>query len=346
MPSSVLSTFPIAQQWPTLDPFLFTAHHLDFYPAGGDRLAPEPAMLTGRQLGSDFSGQDGWSMYHGRSVPGFPQHPHRGFETITYVRQGFCDHTDSLGAAARFGRGDTQWLTAGSGIVHAEMFPLVEPHAANTLELFQIWLNLPAGDKMVPAYFTMLWNEDTPRVGHVDRHGRSSELTVVAGSYGDHATRTPPNSWATQPEAAIGVWHIALEALAEFPLPPAPDDGVNRALYVFDGSWVDVDGAEVKAGTGAVLRSTASPTLRAGTEPTDVMLLQGRPIGEPVAQYGPFVMNTEQEIRQAFVDYQRTQFGGWPWPADDPNHGSAEQGRFARHADGRVEDPDPRVPEG
>ena len=103
-------------------------------------------------------------MYHGSDVPGFPQHPHRGFETVTFVRRGLIDHSDSLGATARFGRGDTQWLTAGGGIVHSEMFPLVDTVEPNPTELFQIWLNLPAADKMVEPYFTMLWADDIPVV--------------------------------------------------------------------------------------------------------------------------------------------------------------------------------------
>ena len=101
-------------------------------------------------------------MYHGSTVPGFPVHPHRGFETVTFVRQGLIDHADSLGAAARFGRGDVQWLTAGKGIVHAEMFPLLDRDGPNTAELFQIWLNLPAADKMVEPHFTMLWDQRHP----------------------------------------------------------------------------------------------------------------------------------------------------------------------------------------
>jgi redox-sensitive bicupin YhaK (pirin superfamily) len=111
--------------WPTIDPFLFCAHHDDEYPAGNDALAPA-VPIDDRELGMDFSRKDGWSMYHGLVVPGFPQHPHRGFETVTFVRKGLIDHSDSLGAAARFGRGDVQWLTAGRGVVHAEKFPLRE----------------------------------------------------------------------------------------------------------------------------------------------------------------------------------------------------------------------------
>lgn len=137
MTGALLQTFPLGTQWPTIDPFLFCAHHRDDYPSGTVDLGPD-APLDGRDIGMDFAGADGWNMYHGSTVPGFPQHPHRGFETVTYVRTGFCDHSDSLGATARFGRGDTQWMTAGKGIVHCEMFPLLSDDQPNPLELFQI----------------------------------------------------------------------------------------------------------------------------------------------------------------------------------------------------------------
>ena len=134
----LIAQAPLGMHWPTLDPFLFCAHHDDQYPRGNGRFGPA-APLGGRQMGSDFSRKDGWSMYHGQQVPGFPAHPHRGFETVTLVRRGRIDHSDSLGAAARFGDGDVQWLTAGSGIVHAEMFPLLDEQQANEVHWWQ-WL--------------------------------------------------------------------------------------------------------------------------------------------------------------------------------------------------------------
>src|SRR5689334_18537680 len=159
---AVLGFAPIGFQWPVRDPFLFCVHHDDHYPAGNEQLGPQ-ASLAGREIGMDFAGKDGWRMYHGEVVPGFPQHPHRGFETVTIVRRGFIDHSDSLGATARFGGGDVQWLTAGKGISHCEMFPLVDPSGPNPVELFQIWLNLPRAHKMVEPHFAMLWNEQIPR---------------------------------------------------------------------------------------------------------------------------------------------------------------------------------------
>ena len=134
---AILSAQPLGFPWVTLDPFLFCAYHDDAYPPGAEHLGPA-VSLAGRQLGSDFSRQDGWSMYHGHPVPGFPAHPHRGFETVTIVRKGLIDPADSLGAAARFGQGDVQWLTAGQGIVHAEMFPLFNQQAS-----FEIMFPVP-----------------------------------------------------------------------------------------------------------------------------------------------------------------------------------------------------------
>ena len=152
---------PLGFPWQTPDPFLICVHHTDAYPAGDERLAPA-ASLEGRHLGQDFEGKDGWRMYHGDVVPGFPQHPHRGFETVTIVKRGLIDHADSLGAVARFGGGDVQWLTAGKGIVHSEMFPLIHRDAPNPLELFQIWVNLPRANKLVEPHFSMLWRDAVP----------------------------------------------------------------------------------------------------------------------------------------------------------------------------------------
>src|SRR5438105_2897837 len=184
--------------WETADPFLFCVHHDDRYPAGNEAMGPA-ASLAGRKLGEDFEGKDGWRMYHGEVVPGFPQHPHRGFETVTIARHGLIDHADSLGATARYGPGDVQWLTAGKGIQHAEMFPLVDRHGPNPLELFQIWLNLPRADKMVDPHFTMLWARDVPTVVHKDTEGAATSITVVAGSLGQAKTPAPPpKSWAAR----------------------------------------------------------------------------------------------------------------------------------------------------
>jgi redox-sensitive bicupin YhaK (pirin superfamily) len=317
----VVEQVRLGPRWPTIDPFLFCAHHDDAYPRGNEQLGPDASLLAGRDIGQDFSGVDGWSMYHGDVVPGFPQHPHRGFETVTLVRQGLIDHSDSLGAKARFGHGDVQWVTAGNGIVHSEMFPLLNRDEPNPIELFQIWLNLPAADKRVDPYFTMFWAGDIPTVDGV---------TVIAGSFnGVDAPAPPPNSWAARPEADVAIWHIRLEPGASVTLPAAAGSDTVRTLYFFLGDTLLVGAHSLGADTGAVVRCDAPVVLTAGETAVEALVLQGRPIGEPVAQYGPFVMNTEAEIHEAFADYRRTQFGGWPWPEDGPTHGRDPE-RFAR----------------
>jgi redox-sensitive bicupin YhaK (pirin superfamily) len=275
-------------------------------------------------------------MYHGDVVPGFPQHPHRGFETVTVVRRGLIDHSDSMGATARFGQGDVQWLTAGQGIVHAEMFPLLDKKAPNPLELFQIWLNLPAVDKFVAPHFSMLWNAQIPRHVHHDSAGRAVEVTVIAGHLGTvRAPAPPPKSWAARKQSEVAIWTLKLSAGATFTLPPA-SVGINRTLYVFRGQSIKIGKHVVANRHSVTLRAEAAVTIENGAEASELLMLQGRPIGEPVVQHGPFVMNSRAEIETAFSDYRRTQFGGWPWPSHGPVH-PADEKRFARHADGRVE---------
>lgn len=334
----VLAVQPLGPPpWPTLDPFLFCVHHDDAYPEGDDRMAPK-ASLAGRNMGSDFSGKDGWSMYHGQSVPGFPRHPHRGFETLTLARRGFIDHSDSLGATARFGEGDAQWMTAGKGIVHAEMFPLVRRDAPNPGELFQLWINLPKQSKMVDPYFTMFWRHMIPRHRFVDDAGKVIEVVTVAGDLDErNAPPPPPSSWAARDEAHVAVWTLKLQPGARWTL-PAAQPKLNRVLYVFNGPSAQIGGRKVEGKVAVQLKSDAAVELVAGPQTTELLMLQGRPIGEPVAQHGPFVMNTRSELQQAYDDYRRTQFGGWPWKADAPVH-ERVAGRFAIHADGRREEP-------
>jgi redox-sensitive bicupin YhaK (pirin superfamily) len=332
----VLGAQRLGFPWVTADPFLFCVHHDDAYPAGNEAMGPA-ASLAGRHIGQDFEGKDGWRMYHGDVVPGFPQHPHRGFETVTVVRRGLVDHADSLGATARYGEGDVQWLTAGRGIVHSEMFPLVKTDAPNPAELFQIWLNLPSADKMAEPSFTMLWAPKIPKLVREDDEGRKTWLTIVAGTF-EHVTppSPPPHSWARRPESEVAIWTLKMEPGARFAI-PAASPGLNRVLYFFRGDELIVAGGRAPVGVAIAVRPDRVVELEAGDAEVEILMLQGRPNGEPVVQYGPFVMNSEQEIRQTFADYQRTKFGGWPWPEDGPVH-PREAGRRAKHPDGHEEE--------
>lgn len=337
-PAAIRSVQPLPpMQWPTSDPFLFCAYHVDDYPVGDGQMGPA-ASLAGRHLGRDFEGQDNWRMYHGTTIPGFPRHPHRGFETVTVVRTGMLDHADSMGATARYGGGDVQWLTAGQGMQHAEMFPLLRADAPNPLELFQIWLNLPRANKMVDPHFTMLWKEKIPRIVDRDARGRTTEITITAGAWkGQRPPSPPPNSWASDPRSDLAIMTLRMEPGATFELPPVAE-GTHRSLYVHRGVGAKVAGQDIANNHRVVVHEQGAIALEAGSQPTEILLLQGRPIGEPVAQRGPFVMNTQEEIQQAWMDYRRTQFGGWPWGPDDPVH-AGTKGRFAQRPGGGRETP-------
>ncbi|HND11160.1 MAG TPA: pirin family protein [Pseudomonadota bacterium] len=331
--SAILSVRPLGFTWDTVDPFLFCVHHNDDYPQANEQMGPT-ASLAGRDIGQDFAGKDGFRMYHGDVVPGFPNHPHRGFETVTIVRRGFVDHSDSLGATARYGRGDVQWLTAGKGIQHAEMFPLLDRNARNPIDLFQIWLNLPRADKMVDPHFSMLWANHIP---HVIAPG--VDVLVVAGALASQKPLPPPpHSYASRKESEVAIWTIKLAPGAKWSI-PAASAGVRRTVYFYSGPSLSLCGHPITARHLVEIRADVEAPIQNGEAESELLILQGRPLGEPVVQHGPFVMNSQADIRQAFADYQRTQFGGWPWKRRDPVH-PRDAGRFAKHVDGRIEKAD------
>jgi redox-sensitive bicupin YhaK (pirin superfamily) len=334
-PSPIKSIKPLGFPWATQDPFLFCVHHADAYPKGNDQMGPA-ASLAGRNIGQDFTIKDGWRMYHGQNVPGFPAHPHRGFETVTICTKGLIDHSDSLGAAGRFGNGDVQWMTAGKGVQHCEMFPLLSKEKENPLELFQIWLNLPKSKKMVSPHFAMLWSDTIPSYETKDAKGKKTSAKVIAGKIDTVQAPDPaPNSWAANPENELAIWTIKLEAAAEWNLPKA-SAFVNRTLYFYDGKSVEMAGQNFTAHQAIELHADKEVKLVNGESESYLLLLQGKPINEPVAQHGPFVMNTQAEIQEAFLEYRQTQFGGWPWPSHEHVH-ERSKGRFAKYPDGKVD---------
>ncbi len=322
---------PIDLHWPTQDPFLFCAHHFDHYPAGDDQFGVKPTHFIGRNLGADFQEKDGFRLYHGREIPGFPLHPHRGFETITIVRQGLADHADSLGASGRYGEGDVQWMTAGSGIQHSEMFPLVHRDKGNTLELFQLWLNLPRKNKLVAPEFKMLWADSLPRIT-----AENLEVSVISGEFG--GTRffeAPKNSWAADPGNGVTILMVKLKKGAAFSYPA--QEGRTRSLYFFDGDSASLNGQKILGKQVAFVSADVALEIESSGV-SEFLLLEAKPIGEPVVQHGPFVMTTRAEIEETFRDYHRTQFGGWRWSREDMIHGPGTE-RFAKYPDGRLEKP-------
>lgn len=332
---AILNIQPLGFMWPVNDPFLFCVHHNDNYPQGNEQMGPD-ASLKGRNLGQDFTLKDGWRMYHGETIPGFPAHPHRGFETVTVVQNGLVDHSDSHGAAGRYGNGDVQWMTAGSGLQHCEMFPLVHKDKENPLELFQVWLNLPRKKKFANPHFAMLWADTIPKVTHTDTAGSKTEISIVAGKIGDVQAPPPaPDSWAADPANDVNIWTIRMEPHARWTIPAASPES-RRTLYFYKGPEIRVAGMEIASYNAIELLPDTEVIVENGVSDAFFLMLQGIPIAEPVVQYGPFVMNTQAEIHQAFADYRKTQFGGWPWDRFDQAH-PREQGRFARYADGKLE---------
>ncbi len=228
---------------------------------------------------------------------GVGEHPHRGFETVTIVYQGELEHRDSTGSGGRIGPGDVQWMTAGAGILHEEFHSQEFTRAGGMLEMVQLWVNLLAKDKMsAPGYQTLL-DRDIPAVELSDGAGR---VRVIAGEFKGH--RGPARTFTP-----IDVWDVRLNQghATELSLPPSR----TLALIVLHGA-VRVNGAAIACEAQMVLldRDGTNFALEANTDAT-VLVLSGEPIDEPVVGYGPFVMNTQAEIRQAIEDFNRGRFG-------------------------------------
>lgn len=223
-------------------------------------------------------------------IAGFPSHPHRGFETVTYMIEGHMLHEDHLGNRGDLRNGGVQWMTAGRGIIHSEM-PQQEE---GIMRGFQLWLNLPAADKMCPAGYRDIQPEDIPDIafdgGHVKLVAGHLEL---AGQRHDGAV----TGGATQPLYA----DIHLSPAANVTLPvAATHDGL---VYLYDGA-ATLNGEALAASAASVLSDGDEISLTAGQAGARLLLIAGKPIGEPIAQYGPFVMNTREEIEQTLQDYR------------------------------------------
>ncbi len=330
--SPIKSIKPLVLPWETQDPFIFCSYHYDEYPGGNENMEPNTS-LVGRVLGQDFVSKDGWNMYHGANVPGFPAHPHCGFETISVVTKGMVDHSDSLGGKGRFGNGDVQWLTSGKGVQHAEMFPLLNKDK-NPFEIFQLWLNLPKKNKKANPYYKMFWSEDIPKIRSVNKNGNITEIDLIAGNLNGQKALTPnPDSWAADSKNNVQIWTIKLSPNARFSI-EGIDEDVTRTLYFYKGNSIDINDTEVNVKRLIHLNSKKDIHIENSSEISYLFFLQGKPINEPLVQHGPFVANSQEEIQKAMQEYRKTQFGGWPYKSSEPVH-AKEMGRFANFANGK-----------
>jgi quercetin 2,3-dioxygenase len=227
-------------------------------------------------------------------LAGFPSHPHRGFETVTYMLDGHMRHEDSFGNRGDLGPGDVQWMTAARGIIHSEM----PQQTAGRMRGFQLWLNLPAREKMKPAAYRDIPSQQIPTVPLAG----GGEARVIAGELEQAGSRVagPISGLSTQPL----YFDVRLPAgvVAQLPTPLSH----NAFLYVYEGDAVVGDDAKpLPYRAAGLLTPGSSVRIQAGTAGVRLLLLAGKPIGEPVVQYGPFVMNTPEEIQQAVIDYQQ-----------------------------------------
>ncbi|CAK9035754.1 Pirin-1 (AtPirin1) [Durusdinium trenchii] len=316
-----------------VNPFLFCVYHKDQYPAAKDDSMQVPGV---RGNGMDFNQSAPFRMYHGTKVAGFPAHPHRGFETVTATIEGVIDHADSLGNAGRYGMGDVQWMHAGEGIVHSEMFPLIHKEQENPTRFFQIWLNLPAADKMTTPDFTMNWAHE---VAIWKDEADTAQVRVWSGDFkGVRAPLEsfPAQSYAHDPANGVGIFFLELKAGATLEVDPAEFGAASkRCMYFVEGTKAEVGGKTIRRkpgeGTTIIDLNAAEPFTIKAEDACDFLILEGKPINEPVVQHGPFVMNTREEIHQAFVAYQAKSvdgFKGFPWDSDGPVF-ERTKGRFA-----------------
>ncbi|MCC6141321.1 MAG: pirin family protein [Nitrospira sp.] len=228
---------------------------------------------------------------------GVGQHPHRGFETVTIVYKGEVAHRDSTGQGGVIGPGDVQWMTAASGILHEEFHSEAFMRSGGVLDMVQLWVNLPAKDKMTPPNSHAIVNKDIPEVALA---GGAGTMRVIAGDYDGHAG--PAHTFSP-----LHVLDIRLRAGSKVDL-PAPE-GWNTALIVLHGT-VEVNGStSAKEAQMVLLEPSGSGLSVKANDDAVVLLLGGQPIDEPIVGYGPFVMNTQEQIAQAMTDFNSGKFG-------------------------------------
>ena len=222
-------------------------------------------------------------------LAGFPAHPHRGFETVTYMLDGHMQHKDSGGNTGDLGPGDVQWMSAARGIVHSEM----PQQSEGRMRGFQLWLNLPAREKMKPAAYRDISAGEIP----VAPLSNGGSVKVIAGKFQD--TAGPVHGTSTDPYYLDVI--LPPKASVEIALP----SGHNAFLYQYEGSsYIGAKKEALENRIAALLTDGDTVLIEAGEEGARVLALAGKPIGEPIVQYGPFVMNTREEVEQAIRDYQ------------------------------------------
>lgn len=312
--------------WDTADPFLFASHHFDLYPKGNELQAPPYAEVKGKDLGQDYRKQFGYRMYTGKVTPGFQLHSHWGYETITVASKGYVDHFDSLGNQGRYGNGDVQWITAGGRYHHCEMYPLVHQDRDNPQLITQIMLNLPLSEKNTEPTVRTIWNENLSVL-----KGEGWRATVIAGEFeGKKGIKPPKNSWASDSGHHVLILRIEMEANATIEI--SPSGSVNRNIYTTEGP-IFIGEASYLNNTRLKVDPTVPLTVRMGDVPSEIWILEGDPIGEKQVSWGPAVLGSTKEVREANNIIRQKELEDWPWQYVNQKQPLGTE-RFFRSADG------------
>jgi len=313
--------------WDTEDPFMFVSHHEDDYPHGNRQLAPPLEEIGGRDLGRDYEKRLGFRMYHGKVVPGFPMHAHWGYETLTLPEIGYIDHFDHDGAHGRFGFGDVQWVMASSKYMHNEMYPLVNKEGRNPNDITQIMINIPLERKNRENSVTTVWRDEIPVV---EKDG--VRVKVLCGEFMGESIESPsPLSWA-KIENGVRILRMDMPAGTSITFGPAAE-GANRNLYMVSGSAADVMGTKIMHNDRLKIDSQAEFTII--NEGTDAVLwlLEGKPISQKMATFGPVTLGSVKEVREALDDIRKREYVDWPFDVIDKVH-LEDTGRFIAYPDG------------
>jgi hypothetical protein len=332
-PKTVQKIVDINIHWSGDDPFTFVSHHHDQYPKGNQQLAPPLQLISGRNLGRDYQERYGFRMYHGRVVPGFPMHAHWGYETVTIAEKGFVDHFDTEGNHGRYGNGDVQWTLASSRYEHCEMYPLLDQENDNPVHITQIMINLPLDGKNRPNHVNNVWSGSVPVFEE-----EWGTLTLYCGEYGGKSIYSPnPGSWAA-PENMVRIMKAVIRPGGELSLDRAAD-GIDRNVYFVSGSEADLDGTVVKPNLRFKMKRSTALRIRNGGAESEFWILEGRPIGEKQAAFGPVILKDLDEVRRSMDEIRIKEFQEWPWGVMDVTN-PIEMGRELHREDGSVERPE------
>ncbi len=323
-----IKTSRIEMHWDVEDPFLFVSHHEDDYPQGNAQQAPPLAEIGGRDLGRDYQKRLGFRMYNGKVVPGFPMHAHWGYETVTLPEIGYVDHFDTEKIEGRFGFGDVQWVCASGKYEHNEMYPLVNQEDRNPNDITQIMINLPLELKNGENSVNTIWRDEIPVV-----EGDGCRIKVLCGTFMGEAVVSPSKvSWADG-EHGVRILRASMGPKGKFTLDPAAE-GANRNIYIVSGNGVRICGSDVPNETRVKMDGSMTVDIENGDSDSVVWVLEGVPIGQKMATFGPVTLRDTKEVRAALDDIRKNEFVEWPWKFIDQAQPLGTE-RFIRYPDGR-----------